>query len=161
MADVALWSGATGTGDGSSWANAYKTLAGVISAQGLAPTRIFVASDHSELVTAALTFPPNVQSHQYQIISVDRTSGFPPTVEQAGASIRSTDSVDLTLNNSIYSKGVFWAAGNGGATTRNITLSHTIGGFPHVYRIVGGGLELKNSAAASRIIIGGAGLAPR
>lgn len=161
MADVALWSGATGAGNGTSWADAYTTLAAVITAQGLAPTRIFVASDHSELVTAALTFPTNVQSHQYQIISVDRTSGFPPTVEQAGASIRSTDSVDLTLNNSFYSRGVFWAAGNGGATTRNITLSHTIGGFPHVYRIVGGGLELKNSAAASRIIIGGAGLAPR
>ena len=161
MADVALWSGATGAGNGTSWADAYTTLAAVITAQGLAPTRIFVASEHSELVTAALTFPPNVQNHQYQIISADRTSGFPPTVEQAGASIRSTDSVDLTLNNSVYSKGVFWAAGNGGATTRNITLSHATGGLPHVYRIVGGGLELKNSAAASRIIIGGAGLAAR
>jgi len=161
MADVALWSGATGAGDGSSWADAYTTLAAVIAAQGTNPTRVFAASDHSELVTAALTYPFNSQAHQYQIISVDRTSGFPPTVEQAGASIRSTDSIDLTLNNSFYSKGVFWGAGNGGAATRNIVLSHTMGGVPHVYRIVGGGLELKNTAAASRIIIGGAGLATR
>lgn len=161
MADVALWSGATGAGNGTSWADAYTTLAAVITGQGNNPTRVFVASDHSELVTAALTYSPNSQAHQYQIISVDRTSGFPPTVEQAGASIRSTDSVDLTLNNSFYSKGVFWAAGNGGATTRNIVLSHSNGGYPHVYRIIGGGLELKNTAAASRIIIGGAGLAAR
>jgi len=161
MADVALWSGATGAGNGTSWADAYTTLAAVITAQGSNPTRVFVASDHSELVLAVLIFPPNLQSQQYQIISVDRTSGFPPTVEQAGASIRSTDLIDLTLNNGFYSKGVFWAAGNGGATTRNITLSHTTGGLAHVYRIVGGGLELKNSAAASRIIIGGAGLAAR
>ena len=152
MADVALWSGATGAGNGGSWADAYTTLAAVITAQGNQPTRVFVASDHSELVSAALTFPAGSAIVVYQIISVDRASGFPPTVEQAGARIGSTGATNLILTNSFYSKGVFWTAGENSTATRNLTIdcspSHSIA------RIVGGGIELKNTGAGSRFSFG-------
>ena len=151
MADVALWSGATGAGDGSSWANAYTTLAAAITAQGSNPTRVFVASDHSELVSASLLFPGG-HINIYQLISSDRTSGFPPTVEQAGARIGSTGATNLTIINSFYSKGVFWTAGENSTATRNLTIESSPS--YSLARIVGGGIELKNTGAGSRFIFG-------
>ena len=151
MADVALWSGATGAGNGTSWADAYTTLAAVIAAQGSNLTKVFVASDHSELVSVAVPFPV---SPPYTLISVDRSSGYPPTAEQAGARIGSTNATNLTLQNSFYSRGVFWTAGENSTATRNIIIDTSAGGYPHMQRIVGGGLELKNTGAGSRIIVG-------
>lgn len=151
MADVALWSGATGAGNGTSWADAYTTLAAVIAAQGGNLTKVFVASDHMELVSAALAFPA---ATPYTLISVDRNSGYPPTAEQAGARIGSTNATNLTLQNSFYSRGVFWTAGENSTATRNILFDTSAGGYPHMQRIVGGGIELKNTGAGSRIIVG-------
>ena len=151
MADVALWSGATGAGNGTSWADAYTTLAAAITGQGNNPTRVFVASDHSELVSASLTFPTG-PTNIYQLISSDRTSGFPPTVEQAGARIGSTNSTNLTILNSFYSKGVFWTAGENSTATRNLVIDCSPS--YSIVRIVGGGIGLKNTGAGSRFIFG-------
>lgn len=151
MADVALWSGATGAGNGTSWADAYTTIGAVIAAQGSNPTRVFVASDHSELSATSIVFPAG-GSIVYQLISCDRTSGFPPTVEQAGASIGSTSATSLTLQNSYYSKGVFWKAGDSSTAARNLALDSAASN--NVVRIVGGGLELKNTGTTSRITFG-------
>ena len=151
MADVALWSGATGAGDGSSWDDAYTTIGAVIAAQGSLPTRVFVASDHSELVAASVTFPAG-GTLLYQLISCDRTSGYPPTAEQAGARIGSTSGTNLTLFNSFYSKGIFWTAGEGSTATRNLVFDSTASN--NTVRIVGGGIELKNTASASRVSFG-------
>ena len=151
MADVALWSGATGTGNGTSWADAYTTLAAAITGQGFVPTRIFVASDHVELTGVAITFSANYLS-VYQIISVDRASGFPPTVEQAGARIGSTGATNLTINNSLYSKGVFWTAGENSTATRSLIIDCSPS--YSIVRIVGGGIGLKNTGAGSRFIFG-------
>lgn len=151
MADVALWSGATGAGNGTSWADAYTTLAAVIAGQGNNPTRVFVASDHVELTGTTIVFP-SVLSAVYTLISSDRTSGFPPTVEQSGARIGSTSGTNLTLQNGYYSKGVFWTAGEGSTATRNLFFDSTVG--YHGVRIVGGGIELKNTGAASRVMFG-------
>lgn len=151
MANVALWSGATGANNGTSWADAYTTLQAVITANGSSFTRIFVASDHSELIDTSVVFPGN-PSLGYNLISCDRTSGFPPTVEQAGASIGSTSATSLTLQNSFYSKGVFLKAGDSSTASRNLGLDSTAAN--NIVRIVGGGVELKNTGTTSRIIFG-------
>lgn len=151
MADVALWSGATGAGNGTSWADAYTTIAAVIAAQGSLSTRVFVSSDHSELVSSSIVFPSG-GSIVYQLISSDRTSGFPPTVEQAGARIGSTNATNLSPTNSFYSKGVFWTAGENSTATRNLTFDSA--NAYNIVRIVGGGIDLKNTGAGSRIVFG-------
>lgn len=150
MADVALWSGATGAGNGTSWEDAYTTLTAVISAQGSNPTRVFVASDHVEQVSAAIVFPTG--GAVYQLISCDRTSGFPPTNEQSGARIGATSSTNLTLTNSFYSKGVSWTASENSTGTRSLTFDSTSG--YNIVRIVGGGIALMNTWPNSRFIFG-------
>lgn len=154
MADVAVWSGATGSGDGSSWANAYTTLQAAIAAtnSALQPTRIFIASDHSELVSTNIAFPGG-QQITYTLISCDRTSGYPPTVEQAGARIGSTDATNLVLQNSFCSKGVFWTAGENSTATRNFSFDSS-STSASVSRIIGGGIELRNTGSGSRFILG-------
>lgn len=151
MADVALWSGATGAGNGTSWDDAYTSIRSLMVAQGTQPTRVFVASDHVELISTTLASPGTLVN-PYTIISCDRTSGFPPTVEQAGARIGSTNGTNLTIQNSLYSKGVFWTAGEGSTATRNFLFDSSSGN--HVIRIVGGGIELMNTGSGSRFSCG-------
>lgn len=152
MADYALWSGATGAGNGSSWADAYTSIQSLVSAIGSVPTRVFVASDHSEQIATTLTFPA-AAANGYTLISCDRTSGYPPTVEQAGAVISSTNATNLAIQNDFVSKGVFWKAGANSTATRNLTIESS-SGAAHFTRIIGGGIELQNTGSGSRIILG-------
>lgn len=85
MADYYVWSGATGTGDGSSFANAYTSLSAALASK-LAGDRFFVAHDHVGSYGAATTlaFPgtaanPNIIICQNRIDSTYATTAVEQT----------------------------------------------------------------------------------
>lgn len=150
MADVAWDPAATGANNGTSWADAYTTIAAAVTGAG-ASGKIYMASTGVELISASQTFSSTLLLAPI-LISSDKTSGFPPTVELAGARIGSTNSTNLTLLGSFFSKGVFFTAGEGSTATRNLAFDSGTG--EHIIRMVGGGVELRNTGAASRITLG-------
>lgn len=153
MADVALWSGATGANNGSSWADAYTTLGAALAAYPTTPLTIYVASDHSELVSAKIAFGAN-PNYATTIISCDRTSGYPPTAEKAGAVIGSTSAFAMFMQSNCYSKGVFWESGDNSTASRNFTHESESTATNTVFRCVGGGIRLKNTGSTSRFVFG-------
>jgi hypothetical protein len=99
-----VWSGATGSNDGSSWANAWVSIA---SSVGIASTdEIAIADDHSELKTAntTWTWTNGTITAPIRIISTNRTSG----LYSAGAIIGTDPSsfYTLNINGNIYFAGV-------------------------------------------------------
>lgn len=96
MANIYVDSNATGANDGTSWTDAFTTLAAGIDPV-VAGDSVWVASDHSENSASPITLNFTGSSGFIPVVSVDSASGEPPTTLQAGASIEVTGSSDLTL----------------------------------------------------------------
>src|SRR5690349_2863588 len=122
MANVYCRSGATGSGTGASWANAYTTLAAAITGAG-ASGIIYIASDHSELIAAGTTwaFSGSVSTRN-KVISCNPAGAQPPTVADmlAGALIGTNGTFNVTFGGSVYMWGVTVAPGNGSASTGSL-----------------------------------------
>lgn len=87
MADYYVWSGAAGTGDGSSFTNAYVSLAAALASK-LAGDRFFVAHDHVGSYGAATTLAfPGTAANPNIIICINRADSTYATtgVEQTTA----------------------------------------------------------------------------
>lgn len=118
-----IYSGAGGSGTGADWTNAFTSFKAMFDYGGagtgpgtsgnlLAATdTIYVASDHDDsgaTYGAAVTiYGPN-SGAPVRIISVDRTSGTPPTTYQTGSSVQFDTSGDgaLTFDGSFYLCGL-------------------------------------------------------
>jgi hypothetical protein len=97
MAVIYLWSGATGSPeDGSSWSNAYTTIAGAIAAVGSAKTDyILMHYGHSETATAAHLDLGGMSSYPgVVVIRVDKDS----SPQNAYHDARSNDSAGVNVN---------------------------------------------------------------
>jgi hypothetical protein len=75
MANYAVDSAATGANDGTSWADAFTTLAAAVAASTTADT-IYVAPGHDEATTGTLVFPT---TPGLRVLGAANTSAFPPT----------------------------------------------------------------------------------
>jgi hypothetical protein len=115
VASYYVWSGATGTGTGASWANAYVLLGTAFSGK-VAGDIFYVAHDHAETTAAALTIgTAGTTAIPSKVICANRSGSVPPV----SADRRTTGSVVTTGNSSItfstgctHYDGIIFIAGN-------------------------------------------------
>jgi hypothetical protein len=83
MATYYVDSNATGLNDGSSWTNAWTSLASSNGSATTAGDVVYVASDHSETTTTNLSWSGGSETNPIQIINVDKTTNQYTTSSQA------------------------------------------------------------------------------
>jgi len=118
MASYYVWSGATGSANGTSWANAYTTL--TLAFAGKAAGDIFyVAHDHAETTAGTLTLTTaGLVANPVKVICVNRAGSVPPV----SADRRATAQVTTTVNGGInitgctHYDGFIFLAGNSTGT---------------------------------------------
>ena len=124
MAEFYVYSGATGSGDGSSWANAFTTLAGAFSGKAAGDV-FYVADDHAETQASAMavTSPGTVDS-PCEVLCVLRSGGSVPPV---ASDLRTTATLTTTGNNAIsmtgsaYFYGLRFISGSGSTQSFGVT----------------------------------------
>lgn len=132
MANVYIRSGAGGTADGSSWANAYLLLGTALSAKA-AGDDFWVSEDHAEVTAGAVTLTcPGTVGTPCRIICVNHAGTVPPVSADllTTATISTTGANAITVVGFFYCYGIiFQAASTGGAVTANINLANIAGNY--------------------------------
>ncbi len=126
MATRYVWSGATGSGTGADWTNAYTTLAAAVTAAA-AGDGIRVAHDHDEVASssAAVNYSlPGTRTNPVQLLSVNRTS----ELVEKGALVKTSGAYAITLTQSSasgasYVRGMEFRSGVGASTTTDLTIN--------------------------------------
>jgi hypothetical protein len=164
MAQRYIWSGATGTGDGSSWANAHTTLAAAIAAAAGGGDDYFVAHDHAETTSSLIDINfkagaggTNPRDHVY---CVNRAGSVPPVAADLRntATIPQTGATHLWVNRNtgsgyVYIHGLnFVHSGSGGQFDignagemwlTECSFAYGTAGYGQMLRFFGGGMELR------------------
>ncbi len=109
---------------GSSWANAYTTMAACIARPPAAGDTIFVGDDHTEnpATSFAWTFPGTVVQAPYFIACVDHTIASPGLADlrqgtATGGSFISTGNTNFIFNGNFYMYGLYILVGSGASGT--------------------------------------------
>ena len=109
MANRYVWSGATGTATGASWANAHTTIQSAIAA-GAAGDTYFVAHDHAQTAASSISISPNgSQGSPDRFICVNRAGSVPPVAADLRdtASVTTTGAANITFTVASR-KAMFW-----------------------------------------------------
>lgn len=143
--------GVGGLGDGTSWANAYLTLAAAFTAKAAGDT-FWVGDDHAETQASALTLTsPGTVANPCFVYCVDHTKASPGTGDlKTTATISTTGASAMTLAGTAYCYGVTFSCGNG-ANVAALTVANTTGGE---WTIEAGSLQ-SGTTSSSTIILGG------
>ena len=121
MANRYVNSAATGANDGTSWANAFTTLAGAAAVDTAGDT-IWVKSTHSESTAGAVSLLwAGTTASPTRILCVSDANE-PPTTLATGASVATTGANALSLTGNIYVYGITFSAGGGGSNNTTLTL---------------------------------------
>ena len=124
MAAYYVWSGATGSANGTSWANAYTTLATAFTGKAAGDT-FYVAHDHAESAAAVLTLTgPGTSTSPIKIICVNRAGSVPPVSadRRATAQVITTSNNNITIAGWSHYDGVIFSAGTGSTSSASIIL---------------------------------------
>jgi hypothetical protein len=156
MASYYVWSGATGTGTGASWANAYTTLTLAFSGK-LAGDIFYVAHDHAETTAAAivLTTAGSVSAPAL-VICVNRAGSVPPVSADRRATAQVTTTgvaANITYNGFTHYDGIILTAGNLTNSSQHI-IAGNLTTAPWL-RFDNCSLRLGGSNAGARIVMGG------
>jgi hypothetical protein len=115
-----VYSGATGTGTGADWTNAYTTLSAAATASVNGDT-IYVAHDHAENTTGAVTIQFPTGSSYTKVYCVNRAGSVPPVQAdlRTTAVVQSnstTGGADMAVGfGNVYVYGITFTAGTGNA----------------------------------------------
>lgn len=143
-------SGAAGTGDGLSWANARTTLTTMTSV--VAGDRIWVSEDHAETAasTRTITFPGTAASANI-VICVDHTQASPGAADyRTTGSVTATGSgVNVVIDGAAYVYGLTFVCGTAG--TCSIKLATATSGS-HFQRYENCSFQFGVTAGASSVI---------
>jgi hypothetical protein len=131
MANVYVWSGATGAGTGADWANAYTTLDAACTAKAAGDT-FFVADDHAQTQATSLTITsPGTEANPCRIYCVRRVGGSVPPVAadlRTTATITTTTTAPMIHAGSVAEcNGIIFNCGSGGSSGSNFTMGQTSG----------------------------------
>jgi hypothetical protein len=115
MAIYYVYSGAGGSNNGSSWANAFTTLTTAFATE-VAGDTLYVAHDHAETTAAAITLTSSgTSSAVTKIVCVNRAGSVPPVSadRRATATVTTTGTSNITLNGVAHYDGIIFNAGTG------------------------------------------------
>jgi hypothetical protein len=113
MASYYVRSGAGGSANGTSWANAYLTLAAAFSGKAAGDT-FYVSEDHAETQASTITLTsPGTLANPCKVVCVDHAGSVPPV----SADLRTTGTITasganvMNLGGSAYVSGITLSAG--------------------------------------------------
>jgi hypothetical protein len=124
MASYYVWSGATGSGNGSSWANAFTTLVTAFVTE-VAGDTLYVAHDHAESAAGVTLTSSGVVSNPTKVICVNRAGSVPPVSadRRATATITATGGNNLSISGTTFYDGIIFIAGTGAASSAFLILA--------------------------------------
>lgn len=129
MASYYVWSGAAGAANGTSWANAYTTLALAFATGKTAGDVFYVAHDHLEATAGSLTLTVAASSaaNPIKVICVNRAGSVPPVSadRRTTAQVTVTTTGGLNTYGHIHYDGIIFIAGT---TSSSIFAAHGAGG---------------------------------
>jgi hypothetical protein len=125
VASYYVWSGATGSANGTSWANAYTTL--TLAFSGKAAGDVFyVAHDHAESTAGAVTLTAtgSTLSIPNKVICVNRAGSVPPVSadRRATATVTASGPNNITVTGYIHYDGIIFVAGTGTTSSGSLIL---------------------------------------
>src|SRR5262245_57755290 len=126
MASYYVWSGATGSNNGSSWANAFTTLTTAFATE-VAGDTLYVAHDHAESTAGAVTLTSSgTLASMTKVICVDRGGSVPPVAadRRATAQVITTGANTMALNGTVHYDGIIFNCGTG-ASAAPLTVGGT------------------------------------
>jgi hypothetical protein len=146
-----VYSGAGGSNNGSSWANAFTTLTTAFATEAAGDT-LYVAHDHAESTAGAVTLTSSgTIANPTKVICVNRAGSVPPVSadRRAMAAVSTTGNTSLTFAGSAHYDGIIFTAGNSTGTA-NVLVTPTSAAI----RFDNCSLRCGSSGLSSRISLG-------
>lgn len=152
MATLRVDSAATGAANGTTWADAYTTLAAALTAS-TAGDDIWVASTHSENPGSAQTWTLGTLAAPTKVYCVTVSGASSQSGTTSGAVCATNGGFAITINGSGYIYGVEIAPGNGGAVNAGLVF----GGTTNVVTLDSGKVNMNSTSSSSDINMAGNG----
>ena len=125
MAIYYVYSGAGGSNNGSSWANAFTTLTTAFATEAAGDT-LYVAHDHSESTAAAITLTSSgTIANPTKVICVNRSGSVPPVSadRRTTAQVATTGASNIILTGVAHYDGIIFVAGSGAVNANLLVIN--------------------------------------